>query len=152
MQPISREDMQALVGQELGVSRWFDVDQARIDTFAEVTEDRQFIHVDPEAAARTPFGGTIAHGFMNLSFLSAMGYDVVRPVEGVVMSLNYGFDKIRFVSPVRSGSRVRGRIVLKSMTDRGPTEFMTCLTVTVEVEGGQKPALVADWLGLFYTA
>ncbi len=150
MQTITREAYEEMVGQEFGVSRWFEIDQSRIDAFAEVTEDRQFIHVDPVLAAKTPFGGTIAHGFLNLSLLSAMGYDVIKPVEGMAMSLNYGFDKVRFLAPVRSGSRVRGRFLLKSFTDRGPKEFMSCLTVTVEVEGQEKPALVADWLGVFY--
>ena len=152
MEPITREAMQSMVGHELGVSRWFEIDQARIDAFAEVTEDHQFIHVDPQKAKHTPFGGTIAHGFLNLSLVTPMGYDAIPPVEGVTMSLNYGFDKVRFLTPVPAGSRVRGRFVLKSMTDRGPREFMTCLAVTIEVEGLEKPALIADWLGVFYLA
>ena len=102
-------DLPALIGQEIGVSRWITVDQARIDAFAEVTEDRQFIHIDPEAARATPFGGTIAHGFLTLSLLSAMTYDAVPPLEGVVMGVNYGFDRLRFLAPVLAGSQVRGR-------------------------------------------
>ena len=101
--------LQALIGTEVGVSRWITVDQARIDAFAETTEDRQFIHVDPEAAKATPFGGTIAHGFLTLSLASAMSYDAVAPLEGVVMGVNYGFDRLRFLAPVPAGSNIRGR-------------------------------------------
>jgi len=96
-------ELQALIGQEVGVSKWFDVTQARIDAFADCTEDHQFIHVDPEAASATPFGGTIAHGFLTLSLASAMSYDAVAPLEGVVMGVNYGFDKLRFLAPVPAG-------------------------------------------------
>ncbi|MBU2168198.1 MAG: MaoC family dehydratase, partial [Alphaproteobacteria bacterium] len=90
-------DLQSLIGTEVGVSRWIEIDQARIDAFAKITEDEQFIHVDPEAAKATPFGGTIAHGFLTLSLASAMSYDAVAPLEGVVMGVNYGFDKLRFL-------------------------------------------------------
>ena len=109
--PTPVADLPGLVGQEIGVSRWITVDQARIDAFAEVTEDRQFIHIDPEAARATPFGGTIAHGFLTLSLLSAMTYDAVPPLEGVVMGVNYGFDKLRFLAPV-----LAGRIEAKART------------------------------------
>ena len=101
------QDLAGLVGQEAGVSKWFDVSQARIDAFADCTEDRQFIHVDPEAAKATPFGGTIAHGLLTLSLASAMSYDAVRPLDGLTMGINYGFDKVRFLAPVAAGSRVR---------------------------------------------
>ena len=104
--PTPVADLAGLIGQEIGVSRWITVDQARIDAFAEITEDRQFIHIDPVAAAHTPFGGTIAHGFLTLSLLSAMTYDAVPPLEGVVMGVNYGFDKLRFLAPVPAGSVV----------------------------------------------
>ena len=102
-------DLQSLIGTEIGVSKWILVDQARIDAFAEITEDRQFIHIDPVAAKQTPFGGTIAHGFLTLSLASAMSYDAVKPLDGVVMGVNYGFDKLRFLAPVPAGSRIRGR-------------------------------------------
>ena len=137
-----------LVGTEVGVSRWITVDQARIDAFAEITEDRQFIHIDPVAAARTPFGGTIAHGFLTLSLLSAMTYDAVPPLEGVTMGINYGFDKLRFLAPVPAGSQVRGRFRLLSAEDRGGGRWLLKHEVTVEIDGSDKPALVAEWLGM----
>ncbi len=107
-------ELQGLIGQEVGVSKWFEITQARIDAFADCTEDHQFIHVDPQAAKATPFGGTIAHGFLTLSLASAMSYDAVAPLDGVVMGVNYGFDKLRFLAPVPAGSRVRGRFKLLS--------------------------------------
>ena len=135
------------VGQEVGVSRWIEVTQAVIDGFAEVTQDRQFIHVDPKrAAAETPFGGTIAHGFLTLSLLSAFAYDALPQIEGRAMGINYGFDKIRFLSPVRSGSRVRARFRLAEVLMRSPTEALVRYGVMVEIEGAQRPALAADWL------
>ena len=141
-------DLAALIGQEVGLSRWFEIDQKRIDAFADVTEDWQFIHVDLAAAAQTPFGGTIAHGFLTLSLLSAMTYDAVAPLEGVGMGVNYGFDKIRFLQPVASGSRVRGRFKLLSADDKGGGRWLIKHEVTVEIEGSDKPALVAEWLGM----
>ncbi|PZO06708.1 MAG: Nodulation protein N [Alphaproteobacteria bacterium] len=141
-------DLAPLIGQEMGVSRWFVVDQARIDAFAEVTEDRQFIHVDPEAARATPFGGTIAHGFLTLSLASAMTYDAVPPLEGVVMGVNYGFDKLRFLAPVPAGSRIRGRFRLLSAEDKGGGRWLLKHELTVEIEGSEKPALIAEWLGM----
>lgn len=110
-------ELQGLIGQEVGVSKWFEITQTRIDAFADCTEDHQFIHVDPEAAEKTPFGGTIAHGFLTLSLASAMSYDAVAPLDGVVMGVNYGFDKLRFLAPVPAGSRVRGRFKLLSAED-----------------------------------
>ena len=146
--PTPVADLPGLVGQEIGVSRWIMVDQARIDAFAEITEDRQFIHIDPEAAKATPFGGTIAHGFLTLSLLSAMTYDAVPPLEGVVMGVNYGFDKLRFLAPVRAGSNVRGRFRLLSVEDKGGGRWLLKHEVTVEIEGADKPALIAEWLGM----
>jgi len=110
MSSIDMKEYLTLTGKEVGVSRWFEIDQTRIDKFADVTEDWQFIHVDPQKAADTPFRGTVAHGFLTLSMLAAMAYDGLPAVEGRVMGVNYGFDKIRFVAPVRSGSRVRAKI------------------------------------------
>ena len=141
-------DLPHLIGTEMGVSRWFLVDQARIDAFAEVTEDRQFIHVDPEAAKITPFGGTIAHGFLTLSLASAMTYDAVPPLEGVAMGVNYGFDKLRFLAPVPVGSKVRGRFKLLSAEDKGGGRWLLKHELTVEIEGSDKPALIAEWLGM----
>lgn len=150
MTEISIDQFRALVGHEMGVSRWFDIDQARIDAFADVTEDHQFIHVDPERAAATPFGGTVAHGFLSLSMLAAMAFDAQPKIAGRAMAVNYGFDKVRMLTPVRSGSRIRGRFVLKEIVDRGPKEFLSKSEVTVEIEGSAKPALIAEWLGISY--
>lgn len=144
--PVAR--LPELIGQEVGVSRWIEVDQARIDAFADITEDRQFIHIDPERARATPFGGTIAHGFLTLSLASAMSYDAVPPLEGVVMGVNYGFDKLRFLAPVPAGSRVRGRFKLLSAEDKGGGRWLLKHELTVEIEGGDKPALIAEWLGM----
>jgi acyl dehydratase len=146
------DDIRARVGQEVGVSDWILVDQARIDAFAEVTEDPQFIHVDPVAAARTPFGGTVAHGFLTLSLLSRMAANAMLRMEGAKMGVNYGFDRVRFMAPVRSGKRVRGRFVLTAFEEKRPGQYQFVHNVTVEIEGEEKPALVADWIGLIYFA
>ena len=148
MTPIPVARLPELIGQEVGVSRWIEVDQARIDAFADITEDRQFIHIDPERAGATPFGGTIAHGFLTLSLASAMSYDAVPPLEGVVMGVNYGFDKLRFLAPVPAGSRVRGRFRLLSAEDKGGGRWLLKHELTVEIDGGDKPALIAEWLGM----
>ncbi|MGH7026868.1 MaoC family dehydratase [Brevundimonas sp.] len=144
-------ELQSLVGQEVGVSRWITVDQARIDAFARITEDEQFIHVDPDRARATPFGGTIAHGFLTLSLASAMA-EAVEPLDGVVMGVNYGFDKLRFLAPVPAGSRVRGRFKLLSAEDKGAqdrvTRWLLKHELTVEIEGADKPALIAEWLSM----
>ena len=147
----SLAEIRSKVGQEIGVSDWLTVDQARIDAFADATEDRQFIHTDPEAAAKTPFGGTIAHGFLTLSLLSRMAAEATFIPEGVRMAVNYGLDRVRFLAPVKSGSRVRGRFVLDSVEEKAPGQILMRHTVTVEIEGGEKPALTAVWLGLIFT-
>lgn len=149
---MKREDLKGMIGKEVGTSKWFLIDQERIDRFADVTEDWQYIHVDPDKARETPFGSTIAHGFLTLSMLSAMVYDGGPQVDGVVMGVNYGFDKVRFVSPVKVGSRVRAVFTLNAVEDKGPNEIQTTLGVTVEIEGQAKPALVAEWLGRRYFA
>lgn len=145
---ISTAELQDSVGQEVGVSDWILIDQARINAFADCTEDHQFIHVDPEAAAKTPFGGTIAHGFLTLSLMSQMSYQAAPVLEGVAMGVNYGFDKLRFLQPVRAGSKVRGRFKLLSAEDKGGGRWLIKNEVTVEIEGGDKPALIAEWLGM----
>jgi acyl dehydratase len=151
--PISLEAYQNMVGEEIGVSSWHLVDQKRIDHYADVIEDHQFIHVDPERAKReTPFGTTVAHGFLTMSLLSIMSYEVMPVIEGTTMGVNYGFDKLRFISPVRSGRRVRGHFVLAEAKLRKPTELQSRTNVTVEIEGEDRPALVADWIGLIYFA
>jgi acyl dehydratase len=139
------------VGEEIGVSSWTLVDQARIDAFADATEDWQFIHVDPEKAKATPFGGTIAHGFLTLSLLSKMAYEVAPAIEGIQVGVNYGFEKVRFLHPVRAGERVRGRFKLAEAAARDANRWLIRYTVTVEIEDGQRAALVADWLSLQIT-
>src|SRR5215203_3425290 len=120
--PVSFEAYQAMVGTEIGVSSWHLVDQARIDVYADVIEDHQFIHVDPERAKKeTAYGTTVAHGFLTMSLMSIMSYEVMPVIEGTTMGLNYGFDKLRFLSPVRAGSRVRGRFTLAEAKLRKPT-------------------------------
>ncbi len=151
--PISLEAYQALVGQEIGVSSWHVIDQPRINAFADTTEDHQFIHVDPERArAETAFGTTIAHGFLTMSMMSVMSYEVMPAISGTTMGVNYGFDKLRFISPVRAGKRIRGRFVLAEAKLRKPNELQSRTNVTVEIEGEDKPALIAEWLGLVYLA
>lgn len=146
----SLDEIRAQVGREVGVSDWIDVDQARIDAFAGVTEDHQFIHVDPEAAAKTPFGGTVAHGFLTLSLLSRMAADAMLRPETVRMGVNYGFERVRFLAPVRSGKRVRGRFVLTAFEEKRAGQWQFVHTVTVEIEGEEKPALVADRIGMMF--
>lgn len=149
--PLSRSQLSALVGEELGVSEWICIDQASISAFANVTRDWQAIHVDEVAARTGPFGGTIAHGFLTLSLLSAMAGGVVPTLEGQRAGINYGFNALRFVTPVRSGERVRGRFVLKQVAERSRESYQLTIGVTVEVEHNPRPALVAEWLTLINT-
>ena len=144
------DEIRARAGDEIGVSSWLTVDQTRIAEFADATDDHQFIHVDPETAAKTPFGGTIAHGFLTLSLLSRMAAEGMLVPEGVKMVVNYGFDRVRFMAPVRSGKRVRGRFTLDSVEEKAPGQLLLRHTVTVEIEGEDKPALIAEWLGLMF--
>ena len=146
---VSRAAYEAMIGSEIGISEWVTITQAQIDAFADCTFDHQYIHVDPDAAAQTPFGGTIAHGFLTLSLLSSMAYQMPS-IQGAVMGVNYGFNKIRFVSPVRTGARIRGRFTLADLTDILPGEVQFIMHVTVEIEGQDKPALVAEWLSRRY--
>jgi acyl dehydratase len=146
----SIEEIKRKVGQEVGVSDWILIDQARIDAFADITEDRQFIHVDPEAAAQTPFRGTVAHGFLTLSLLSRMAADAMTIPADARMGVNYGFEKVRFLAPVRSGKRIRARFRLDKLDEKRPGQFQFTHQVTVEIEGEDKPALIADWIGLIF--
>ncbi|MCR9136434.1 MAG: MaoC family dehydratase [Alphaproteobacteria bacterium] len=144
---ISLSQLPDLVGTELGLSDWITVDQTMIDQFADATHDHQFIHVDPERAkAETPFGGTIAHGFLSLSLLSAMNYNCTPKIREQQLGINYGFDKIRFMAPVKSGAKVRGRFHLDAVRFRGNTMVQLTYKVTVEIDGETKPALTAEWL------
>ena len=145
------DEIMARIGSEVGISSWIALDQVRIEQFADATEDRQFIHVDPAAAAQTPFGGTIAHGFLTLSLLSRMGAEAMLVPDGMKMAVNYGLDRVRFLAPVRSGKRIRGRFTLDSVDEKGPGQVLLRHAVTVEIEGEQKPALSAVWLALLVT-
>jgi acyl dehydratase len=147
----SLDEIRSSTGKEVGVSDWITIDQARIDAFADATEDHQFIHVDPAAAAQTPFGGTVGHGFLSLSLLSRMGAEAMLLPAGLKMAVNYGLDRVRFLAPVKSGKRVRGRFTLDSVEERAPGQWLLRHNVTVEIEGDDKPALTAVWLGLMFT-
>lgn len=142
-------DLQAKIGQEIGVSDWFTLDQAKISAFADLTDDHMFLHVNPQMAAMTPFGGTIAHGFLTLSMLAAMAYQAMPAVEGARMGVNYGFNKVRFMAPVKSGKRVRGRFVIKAIEAKDGKVQIT-QDVTVEIEGEDKPALAAEWISMVW--
>ncbi|TRW14936.1 MaoC family dehydratase [Glacieibacterium frigidum] len=150
MQSVTPATVQSLVGSDLGASDWLLVDQPMVDAFAELTGDRQFIHVDPERARSTPFGGTIAHGFLTMSLIATLMPDGVPVFEGLKMGVNYGFDRVRFLSPVHVGKRVRARHTLLAAEDKGGGRWLTTTRVTIEIEGGDRPALTADWLGMQY--
>jgi len=143
-------DYEALIGAEIGVSDWIEIDQARINGFAEITIDPQYIHVDPEAAKASPFGGTISHGFLTLSLLSAMAQQSLPTIQGTRWAMNFGFNSVRFIAPVKSGKRVRGRFALKALGTRSPGVVQSALTATIDIEYETKPALVAEWLTLSY--
>jgi acyl dehydratase len=144
------DDIRSRIGHEIGVSGWLTMDRQRIDEFAESTEDRQFIHVDPQAAAQTPFGTTIAHGFLSLSMLSRMAAEAMLIPDSTRMAVNYGLDRVRFIAPVKAGKNIRGRFRLDSIEEKAPGQLLLRHTVTVEIEGEEKPALTAEWLGLLF--
>jgi acyl dehydratase len=143
---MSWEAIAARIGEELGASPWMTITQARVDAFADVTDDHYFLHIDPVRAAVPPLGGTIAHGFLTLSLLAPMAYQVCPYVEGARYPLNYGFNRVRFVAPVPVGSRIRGRFVLRQAEVISPEQRQTLYDTTVEIEGSTRPALVAQWL------
>ena len=151
MKTVKASELSGLIGTEVGVSDWTVLDQERINLFADVTEDHQFIHIDEVAAKKTPFGGTIAHGFLTLSMLSKFSEGSGLVIDGVKMGVNYGFEKIRFLAPVPSGSKVRGRFNLKDAIEKKPGQFLLTYEVTVDIEGQEKPALIADWLAMQIT-
>ena len=146
----SLDEIRSRIGAEVGVSDWLTIDQPRIDAFADATEDRQFIHVDPQAAGQTLFGGTVAHGFLSLSLLSRMGADAMLIPDGLRKGVNYGLDRVRFIAPVKSGKRIRGRFTLDSVEDKAPGQILVRHSVTVEIEDSAKPALTAQWLALLF--
>ena len=146
---ISIQDFKNSAGSELGPSDWLLIDQERINRFAEATEDHQFIHVDPQKAAATPFGSTIAHGFLSLSVLPHLLSQIMPIPDGIVMGINYGTDKVRFSLPVHVNSRVRARAKIEKVNERSGGQFMVKTRVTLEIEGRQRPAVVAEILSLY---
>ena len=145
---VTLEELHSRIGTQVGVSDWITIDQKRIDEFADVTEDRQFIHVDPNAAKETMFGGTVAHGFLSLSLLSRMALDVMLVPDNLKMAVNYGFDKIRFLAPVPAGARVRGIFTLTNVEEKSLGQLLVHHNVMVDIDITEKPALTADWLSL----
>ena len=151
MASITPQDLQARVGEHLGTSEWVLVDQDMIDKFADATGDHQFIHIDEEKAKLTPFGGTIAHGFLTLSLILMLGARTDGPkIEGVKMGVNYGGNKVRFLAPVRSGKRVRSHVKLLELEEKRPGQWQQTNEVTIEIEGEEKPALIAEWISQFF--
>lgn len=148
---VSREQLLASKGKDLGASDWFTVDQARINAFADATLDHQFIHVDEEAAAMTPFGATIAHGFLSLSLLSYLMKGLVLIPENVVMGINYGFNSLRFLNPVKVNAKIRAKASIVNVVEKAPGQFLLTYGVSVEIEGEERPALVAEWLAMSFT-
>ena len=145
---VPRSELASYVGKSLGEGPWFTIDQDRINGFADVTVDHQYIHVDIEKARQTPFGGTIAHGFLTLSLIVHLTEDVMLAPQEATMTMNYGFDKIRFLNPVKTGSRVRARVSIGDVTEKGPNVLIKQI-VEVEIEGADKPALIGEWLTMF---
>ena len=146
---INASQLQDYVGKEVGLTDWIEVDQERINQFADATGDHQYIHLDAERAAQTPFGTTIAHGFLTLSLLSMLsGMGGGLKLENSVMGINYGLDKVRFLNPVKSGAKIRARFVLASAEEKKPGNYLLKHNVTVEIDGEDKPALIAEWLGM----
>ena len=151
MATISVQEMAGRIGTE-SVSDWVEVSQEMIDKFADATGDHQFIHIDPAKAALTPFGGTIAHGFLTLSLMPLLSSKIIDPVsiEGVKMGINYGGNKVRFLQPVRSGKRVRGRFKLLELAEKRPGQWQQTNEFTVEIEGEEKPAMIAEWISQIF--
>ncbi len=148
---VPKEEFLNYVGHKFEPGSWYEIDQQRINDFADCTDDHQFIHVDPEAAAQTPFGGPIAHGFLTLSLLSKIATESGVSPEGVVMGINYGFDKVRFLAPVRAGKRVRALVEILDITEKDGGRYLIKQGVTVEIEDEPTPALVAEWLSMVVT-
>ncbi len=145
------QDMQAKIGETIGTSEWLLVDQEMIDKFADATGDNQFIHVNPDMAKMTPFGGTIAHGFLTLSLIPVLTEksDIEKP-EGLKMALNYGGNRVRFLQPVRSGKQVRAHFKLAGMQEKRPGQWEQTVEITLEIEGEEKPGYVAEWSSLLF--
>lgn len=151
MTTLTAEQLKAKIGENIGTSEWLLVDQDMINKFADATGDHQFIHIDTERAKLTPFGGTIAHGFLTLSlFPVLMAKSDCPKVEGVKMGVNYGGNKVRFLAPVRSGKRVRGHFKLADLEEKRPGQWQQTIEFSIEIEGEDKPALLAEWISQFF--
>jgi acyl dehydratase len=151
MPTVSIDELKARVGQPIGTSQWLTVSQEMIDKFADATGDHQFIHVDPEKAKLTPFGTTIAHGFLSLSLMPVLTQKADLPrLDGIKMGVNYGGNKTRFLAPVRSGKRVRGHFKLLELDEKRPGQWQQTVEYTLEIEGEDKPALIAEWISQFF--
>ena len=151
MTTVAKKELASYIGKDLGTSDWVTVDQARINEFADATLDHQYIHVDEERAKETPFGTTIAHGFLTLSLLPHLASQVRIEPENVVMGINYGLNKVRFLNPVKSGSEVRARVKMTGADEKQPGQMLITTDVTIEIKGEEKPALIAESLALFIT-
>ncbi len=145
------DEYQARIGQELGTSDWLIIDQDRINQFADATDDHQFIHVDPKQAKDTVFGGTIAHGYLTLSMLSKFSGETFPMIEGVVMGINYGLNKVRFLNPVKEGQQIRAQFVLKDVVEKKAGQYLFTTDVVIEIKGEKTPACVIEWLSLAIT-
>lgn len=152
MKTVTVEEFKKYAGKELGASKWFKIDQERINNFADVTIDHQFIHVDTEKAKATPFGCTIAHGFLTLSLLTYLQESIEGMISpaGLKMGMNYGFDKVRFLAPVKVNSRIRSVAKVLSITEKKPGQLLVNTEFTIEIEGEEKPALIAEWLLMYF--
>jgi acyl dehydratase len=150
MATIKAADLAGLAGRELPPSSWFEITQERVDRFAQATNDHQFIHVDPQRAAQTPLGGTVAHGYLCLSLIPFLTAETADTVDGLAMALNYGCDRVRFLHPVRVGSRVRARQKYLKVEEKRPGQWLISNRVTIEIEGEERPALIADTLALYF--
>jgi acyl dehydratase len=148
---VKKEELKEYIGKNIGTSDWLTVTQDQVNMFADATHDHQFIHVDPEAAAKTPFGGPIAHGFLSLSLLAHFAQDIMVAPENQVMGINYGLDKVRFLMPVRVGKRIRCHSKLLDVVEKKPNHFLFTTEMTIEIEGEDKPALIAVWLTMAVT-
>ena len=144
------DEMKGYVGKEIGVSDWFELDQTKINAFADLTEDHMFLHVNPEMAKNTPYGGTIAHGLLTLSMMPVMAYQAMPGVVGTKMGVNYGYNKVRFMAPVKSGKRIRGHFVVKALEPADGGRLQIVQDVTIEIEGEAKPALAAEWVTMVW--
>ena len=144
------DEVRSFTGQEIGVSDWFTIDQARINPFADLTEDHMFLHVNPDAAKMTPFGGTIAHGLLTLSMMPVMAYQAVPGVSGTKMGVNYGYNKVRFMAPVKSGKRIRGRFTVKGVEEQSGGRMQIIHDASIEIEGESKPARAAEWITMVW--